>query len=467
MAKGPSLRGFGFLVVAVAGVAVTSRVYAATSGNNGTHDPSRMIASNGKFYVYPTGGGTMVSSDGLAWSGGTAPAWNRSLLSGNEGIWAPDIIYLNGKYMLFYSMYSSAKASAIGLLTSPTLDPSAAGYKWTDQGAVVTGPAGVSFSMIDPCPVLDGDGNLWVSWGGGYPFPTTADSIWLTRLDNDTGKPLTSDTAYMPPNHPGHPLEQGHKEGSYVYYHGGHYYLWWQTGSCCSGASSSYTMHVAQATSITGPYTGDRTFYSSTGSMHGPGHIGIYDKCGASRFTYHYYTDAGNSILGENELTWGSDGWPVAGAESTTPLTACNDQGNGGASGSSSGSGGTSPGSGGAGGRSGAAGAPGRGPGGSTSTGTGGNDTGGTVGTGGFSATGGTTGTGGTPASGGTTGAGGTTGTGQGGAGDSPAGVQQTEGGCSCDVPGAAGTGAGSALVLLGLALAAGRRRGGANGSGA
>ncbi|MES1209702.1 MAG: hypothetical protein ABUS79_27530, partial [Pseudomonadota bacterium] len=239
----------------------------------------------------------------------------------------------------------------------------------------------------------------------------------------------------------------------------GHYYLWWQTGSCCSGASSSYVMHVAQATSITGPYTGDRTFYASTGSIHGPGHIGIYDKCGASRFTYHYYTDAGNSILGENELTWGSDGWPVVGASSTTPLTACNDQGTGGASGS--GSGGTSGGTGSGGGRSGgAAGTDGAGTGGSTPTGTGGNDsgTGGAVGTGGASATGGQIGTGGTPAIGGTTGAGGTTGPGQGGAGDAPAESPQTESGCSCDVPGARGSGARGALLLFALSLAASRR---------
>ncbi|HVT06909.1 MAG TPA: family 43 glycosylhydrolase, partial [Polyangia bacterium] len=363
MARAPSLPGPGrralLMVLAGVGVAVSARVHAATSGDNGTHDPSRMIASNGKFFIFPTGGGTMVSSDGLAWTRGTAPPWNRNLLANNEGIWAPDVIYLNGKYMLFYSMYASDKSSAIGLLTSPSLDPAAPDYKWTDQGVVVSAPAGVTFSMIDPCPVLDAAGNLWLSWGGGYPFSTSANSIWLTRLDNDTGKPVTSDPAYQPPNNPGHALEQGHKEGSYVYYHGGHYYLWWQTGSCCSGASSSYTMHVAQATSITGPYTGDRTFFASSGSMHGPGHMGIYDKCGASRFTYHYYTDAGDAILGENELTWGSDGWPVAGPASTTPLTACADQGAAGASGSTTGGGGTSGGgtSGGAGRAGGAAGA--------------------------------------------------------------------------------------------------------------
>lgn len=35
-------------------------------------------------------------------------------------------------------------------------------------------------------------------------------------------------------------------------------------------------------------------------------------------------------MLGENELSWGSDGWPVVGAESTTPLTACSPANGGG-----------------------------------------------------------------------------------------------------------------------------------------
>jgi hypothetical protein len=138
-------------------------------------------------------------------------------------------------------------------------------------------------------------------------------------LDNTTGLPLTSDPDYQPPASPGHPLEQGHKEGSYVYYHGGYYYLFWQTGSCCSGTASTYEINMARATAITGPYADDRIFYASTGDVHGPGQIGIYSCGGVERFTYHYYPTA-ESILGENELTWSSDDWPVVGAVSTTPL---------------------------------------------------------------------------------------------------------------------------------------------------
>src|SRR5215471_9404906 len=132
-------------------------VAAATSGDNGSHDPSRMLESEGRVYIYSTGRGAKSSADGLVWRSEPAPPWNSSLLLNNQGIWAPDGIYLNGRYYLYGSMWSDAKASVIVLTTSPTLNPLSPNYRWTDQGAVVSGPAGVTHSCIDPAPLLDAD----------------------------------------------------------------------------------------------------------------------------------------------------------------------------------------------------------------------------------------------------------------------------------------------------------------------
>jgi hypothetical protein len=313
----------------------------ATSGANGSHDPSRMIESEGRVYIYSTGGGAKSSSDGLVWRDEPAPPWNRALLPGNQGLWAPDGLYLNGRYYLYGAMWTAAKASAVILTTSPTLNPTSSDYKWTDEGVVISGPVGVTHSVIDPGPVLDAEGNLWLVWGGGYPFPTTVDSIFVTRLDNNTGLPLTSDPGWNPPDSPGYPIEQGHKEGPYVQYHAGFYYLFYQTGSCCSGAASTYTIHVARSQAITGPYSGDRIFYAGASGIHGPGHIGIYSACGFERFTYHYYPDTGGSVVGENELVWDASGWPGVGAQSTTALRLCGANGTGGVGGGGGGSAGT------------------------------------------------------------------------------------------------------------------------------
>ncbi|RYZ02437.1 MAG: hypothetical protein EOO73_31980 [Myxococcales bacterium] len=396
------------LVIAAAFAAPVAE--AATSGDNGSHDPSRMIQSEGKLYIYSTGGGAKVSTNGLVWDDVASPPWNRSLPN-NQGIWAPDGIRVGSKYFLFGSMWNDSKASRIVLLSTPSLDPAKA--KWTDGGTVVEGPAGVKHSVIDAAPVLDDDGKLYIVWGGGYPFPNEADSIYLTRLSPETGLPIADEPDYDPPASPGSALKQGHKEGPYIYQHESAYFLFYQTGGCCSGASSTYTIHVARATDIRGPYTGDRTFYASKGSIHGPGHVGIYDACGYSRFTYHYYPDQGGSVIGLNELSWGNDGWPVLGPESTTPIVPC---------------------------------AAGDGPSGAAGSGTiGGSGSGGGGGGGGTMSAGGI---GGTPTTGGVAGAGGTTasGAGSGGGGQPTTGgaAEPQTGGASSGMP-SAGSGALSA----------------------
>ncbi|NLG16376.1 MAG: arabinan endo-1,5-alpha-L-arabinosidase [Fibrobacter sp.] len=301
-----------------------------TTGNNGSHDPSRMVECEGRFYVYSTTGDCKSSADGLSWKTEPNmfprgfPSW---VFPANRGVWAPDIIYHNNQYYLYYSVAAAAPASACatGLMTSPTLNPASPDYKWTDRGQVVYNPDNtpdIQFAAIDPAPILDTSGNLWVVWGSGYGKDQSKDQIWITRMDNNTGLPLLSDPSYRPPLHPGYPLATGRKEGAYMHYRNGYYYLFWNTGSCCSGTSSTYAISVSRSRNITGPFTGDRLFYQSTGNIHGPGHMGIYSACGVELFTYHYYPTS-VSILGINTLSWNNDGWPVLGSQINKPLVPC------------------------------------------------------------------------------------------------------------------------------------------------
>src|SRR3974377_2181770 len=46
---------------------------ANTSGATRSHDPSRMILCNGKYYVYSTGGGMKYSTDQVNWVAGPSP----------------------------------------------------------------------------------------------------------------------------------------------------------------------------------------------------------------------------------------------------------------------------------------------------------------------------------------------------------------------------------------------------------
>jgi len=400
------------LAAALAMATAPARVaHAQTSGVNATHDPSRIVESDGKFYFCSTGGNCASSTDGLVWRAAglkiPIPSWaTRYAPGGNQGIWAPDIVVYGGLYYIYYSFCGVPAADApcaIGLYTTPTLDSTSPRFALTDAGMVVNNPMNDStyqFSTIDPAPIVDASGALALGRGSGYGKDQSKTQLWLTRLDA-TGLALATDPAFMPPAVLGHPLETGRREGGYLHLHGGAYFLFWNEGSCCSGTSSTYTIWVARSTTdVAGPYSGAKVFYAGGGDVHGPGHMGIYSACGVERFTYHYYPSA-SSVLGENELSWDGNGWPVAGAASTTSLVPCGNAGAGGASGGAGGR--ASTGSGGAGG--------------GTSTG-GGGTRGGTGGSGGASMGGHAGGTSAVPGSGGVP----VTGAGGGGSGGAAAG---------------------------------------------
>ena len=258
-------------------LAVSSASAGILTGSTGSHDPSRMINCGGTYYIYSTGGGMMHSTDRLNWSAGTSPFSSfsgsrppsmKAFIPSDQGIWAPDVIFYNNQYYLYYAIASTnGLTCAIGLITSPTLNTSASNYKWTDDGVVVSTPANVpntDTGAIDPCPFLDSSNNLWLSWGSGYSQSASTPTIFLSRLDNTTGLRSSADTNF-------YAIESGHIEASYIYYHNGYYYAFWNSGGCCSGSNSTYTVHMARSPTVTGPYVdkngvanSSTTFLSST-----------------------------------------------------------------------------------------------------------------------------------------------------------------------------------------------------------
>jgi hypothetical protein len=115
---------------------------------------------------------------------------------------------------------------------------------------------------------------MWLSWGSGYVFTWSDPEIFEIRLNKGTG--LRADNTL-------HAVSNGHEEASYIYYHNNYYYLFWNTGGCCSGTASSYLIHVARSTVVTGPYVGtsgaqdsSNTFLASHGDVHGPAKLGYW-----------------------------------------------------------------------------------------------------------------------------------------------------------------------------------------------
>ena len=113
------------------------------------------------------------STDMVNWIAGPRtfampPAWVAQAVPGNRGsnFWAPDVIKISDRYMLFFSASTFGRnTSAIGVMTNPTLDPNDPAYHWTDGGLVVQSHQGDNFNSIDPAALHDADGKLWLSLG--------------------------------------------------------------------------------------------------------------------------------------------------------------------------------------------------------------------------------------------------------------------------------------------------------------
>ena len=96
--------------------------------------------------------------------------------------WAPDVLYFNNQYHLWYAVSTfGSQVSAIGLVTNPTLDPTDPAYKWTDQGPVIQSTNGSPYNTIDPSFTWDASGNLWMAFGSYW------NGIYLVQLNATTG----------------------------------------------------------------------------------------------------------------------------------------------------------------------------------------------------------------------------------------------------------------------------------------
>jgi arabinan endo-1,5-alpha-L-arabinosidase len=294
----------------------------AEAGSRGVrvHDPSAIIKCGHKYWLFFTGPGvaSYYSKDLLQWERGpsvftNAPAWAAQAVPANRWMyyWAPDVIHLGKRYLLYYAVSSFGKnRSAIGLATSPTLNPNNSKYKWTDQGIVIQSTNTDNFNTIDPAASVDEQGHLWLAFGSFWG------GIKLIQLDPDTGKRMAT-------NSPMYSLAFNDSiEASYIHRHGDFYYLFVNWGICCRGVNSTYEIRVGRSRTITGPYLdktgtdmmaeGGSPFLKTDGSFIGPGQTGIFSESGRDWLSCHFYdgTQLGRPTLAILPLQWNKDGWP-------------------------------------------------------------------------------------------------------------------------------------------------------------
>lgn len=297
-----------------------------------THDPV-MARQGDTYYLFATGMGisVMSSTDLQHWKVEQpvfkeAPQWAVSLIPGYRGhTWAPDIIYHNGLYHLFYSCSAFGKnTSAIGHATNPTLDPSAPDFKWTDHGKVIQSvPYRDMWNAIDPNIVVDETGTPWMTFGSFW------DGIKLVKLTPDMMQVAQPEEWHsicrrersfeLDDAQPG----DGAVEAPFIFKHGEYYYLFVSFDYCCQGAKSTYKVVVGRSKTVTGPYLDKegRSLAEGGGSLvvqgnkdwAGIGHNSAYHFEGKDYYISHAYSMAedGAPKLIIREMKWTPDGWPV------------------------------------------------------------------------------------------------------------------------------------------------------------
>lgn len=300
---------------------VPSNAQGPTSGTSiTTHDPSTIQKENGKYWYFATGNGVQaVSSPDLkTWNvekpifeRGTWPKWIDSTVTNFKGhFWAPDCIRMNGKYYLYYSCSSfGAPTSAIGVATSPTLDPASPNYRWEDQGMVVKSKVRADFNAIDPGLLRDTDGRVYFVYGSFHG------GIGAAEVDTTTGKLKTEIKRVAGGRESDWEAAALVKEGKY-------YYLFVNNGLCCKGLNSTYYIVVGRSENPLGPFMdqtgreltagGGTIVLRTDGKYIGPGHVGLLRERGKNIVSIHYYDaeDRGRSKLAFRELTF-KKGWPV------------------------------------------------------------------------------------------------------------------------------------------------------------
>ena len=273
-------------------------------------DPTIIKAGDGNYYLYATEDirNTPIhrSKDLVNWElvGTAFTKETRPTFEPRGGLWAPDINYINGKYVLYYSMsvWGGEWTCGIGVATADKPEG-----PFTDQGKLFRSNEIDVQNSIDPFYIED-NGRKYLFWGsfrGLYAIELLDDGL---SLKPGAEKQQVAGTAY---------------EGVYIHKRNGFYYMFASIGSCCEGLKSTYTTVVGRSRNLFGPYL-DKQGQSMMDNHHeiviqknqyfvGTGHNSeiVQDDKGNDWIFYHAVSveNPKGRVLMMDQVKWEND-WP-------------------------------------------------------------------------------------------------------------------------------------------------------------
>ena len=315
-------------------------------------DPTAIMTPDGKgLYVFTTGVGIQIlyTTNFLDWErtdriftrdrfpNGMMPEWAKNAIPGARGLWAPDVVFHNDKYYVYYSISTvGSQRSAIGLVTNKTLDKTSPDYQWQDEGMVLEShPDHTDYNAIDSALFIDNDGKAYLFWGSYWT------GLKAVEIDAKTGKPFRYKPGKLkiPEDYVAVASRPDTSiEASYVIRQGDYYYLFASWGTTLDSTESTYRIAVGRSEKPLGPYFakdgsrmdqgGGTVLFSSTEKWKGTGHNGFFrtTKEGKNKgdwLIFHAY-DAANPRTGRQTqirpLYWDESGWFTLGEILSVPL---------------------------------------------------------------------------------------------------------------------------------------------------
>lgn len=288
----------------------TGNTYKNPVVNYSLPDPTIIKTGDGSYYLYATEDirNTPIhrSRDLVTWELVETAFTNetRPTFEPRGGLWAPDINYVNGRYVLYYSMsvWGGEWTCGIGVATADKPEG-----PFTDQGKLFRSNEIEVQNSIDPFYIED-NGRKYLFWGsfrGLYAIELSGDGL---SLKQGAEKQQVAGTAY---------------EGVYIHKRNGFYYMFASIGSCCAGLNSTYTTVVGRSDSLFGPYL-DKQGRSMMENHHeiviqknskfvGTGHNSeiVQDKNGSDWIFYHALSvdNPKGRVLMLDQVRWEND-WP-------------------------------------------------------------------------------------------------------------------------------------------------------------
>lgn len=280
--------------------------------NRSLPDPSVIKTKDGTYYLYATEDTRNVP----IWKSYNLVDWvfvgtsfsedsHPRFFSGGM-IWAPDINYINKKYVLYYSLSKRKEYERNGIGVAISDFPEG---PFIDKGKLFTSEEIGVKNSIDPFYFED-NGKKYLFWGsfrGIFGIQLTKSGL---SLKHNAFKKQIAGT-FM--------------EGTAIEKRNGYYYLFGSTGSCCDGANSKYHIVYGRSKKLFGPYVTKEgktlmdnnyeVLMVGNNKVAGPGHQSrlVTDDKGQDWLIYHGYL-RDNPKMGRvvfmDKVEW-INGWPI------------------------------------------------------------------------------------------------------------------------------------------------------------